>query len=223
MNILDIPYNKEILLDENKMLKQKVYFSRTRFTPGDTKRHCDHYFIKIYKRTENKDYKCQGYIYFYLDFFKRDSKFIGMYVNPEYRNEGLAQLLISYWITFCLDNGLYDLKTARKQRKPFILYLLKKFKFELLNINTYETAPNTISICREGSNPAKCLYFKNPLQAETFKQGKISHGDNYIILDQLTIDTEVLDQVLLSTLYVSQDDNAAYVRSHNLIDVFHKK
>ena len=33
MNILDMPYNKEILLDENKMLKQKVYILKIHFKP----------------------------------------------------------------------------------------------------------------------------------------------------------------------------------------------
>ena len=222
MNAIAMQYNKEFLIDENKTTKQRVYFTKTKFTPGDTNKQYDQYFIKIYEQTEKGSYKCQGYIYFYLDFLKRESRFIGMFVNPEYRNQGIAQLLVSYWITFCLDNGLYDLKTARKQRKPFLLYLLKKFKFDLLNINEYKTSPNTISICREGIALDKCLYFKNPIQAETFKQGKIKHGDNYIILDRLTADTEVLDEVLLSTLYVSHDENTAYVRAHNLIDCFQK-
>ena len=223
MNILNVPYDKEILIDENRDTKQKVYFSQTLFTPGNTSHCYKHYFIKIYKQTEAGSYKCQGYIYFYLDFVKRDSKFIGIYVNPEYRNEGLAQLLISYWITICLDNGLYDLKTARKQRKPFILYLLKKFKFDLLNLKDYETSPHTISICREGVSPFKLLYFKNPRQAETFKKGKINSGDNYLILDSIGEETEILDQVLLSTPYISTAENTAYERSELLIKSFQKK
>jgi len=219
MNLFDMPYDKMFLLYENKEIKERVYFQKTRFDLKNT----DHYFIKILKMAPKGNYLCQGYIYFYLDFLKRESNFIGLYVSPERRNEGMAQLLISYWITLCLDNGLYNLNTIWKQRKPFILYLLKKFKFDLLNIKEYETSCNTISICKNIINNDKCLFFKNSSQADTFKKGSIKAGDNYFILDKLTEDIQVLDQVLLSNLYMSKDDDAAYTKSLKLIDNFEKK
>lgn len=66
----------------------------------------------------------------------------------------------------------------------------------------------------------KEFILKNPLQAATFKNSKILESDNYLILDSLNEDTEVLDQVLLSTSYVSRDNNEAYKRSLKMIDKF---
>lgn len=219
MNIFNMPYDKKFLIDENSSIKQKVYFEKTLFTT----KNIDQYFIKIYKPNFNGDYLCQGYIYFYLDLLKKESNFIGLYVNPEIRNQGLGQLLISYWVSFCLDNGIYDLNTIQKQRKPFIIYLLKKFKFELENITQYETYLNTISICKSNLTNDKCLFFKNPKQAQTFRNGTINSGDNYLILDKLTEDTEVLDQVLLLKIYSSKEDNFAYTKSIKLINTFRNK
>lgn len=213
MNIINMPYKKPLLIDENVNTKQRVFFEKTRFNEANV----DQYFIKIFRVLPDGNYVCQGYIYFYLDFLNRSSNFIGLYTNPLFRNEGLGQLLISYWVTLCLDNGIYKLDTIQKQRKPFIIYLLKKFKFDLHNIQTYETSPNTISICQTPIIDAKCLHFKNPRQAETFRKGKINAGDNYFILDSLDEDTTVLDQVLLSTPYQSTDDELAYDRSLKLI------
>lgn len=216
MNILNSSHNKMHLIDENKTNKQRVYFEKTIFKD----KNIDQNFIKIFKVSPTGNNICQGYIYFYLNLIERKSNFIGLFVKPEYRNEGIAQLLISYWIRFCLDNGIYNLDTIKQQRKPFILYLLKKFKFELLNIKAYETSPHTINICKCESIKEKCLFFKNPKQRETFKNSKININDNYFILDSITENTEVLDQVLLSTLYVSKDDETAYTKSLKLIDGF---
>lgn len=100
------------------------------------------------------------------------------------------------------------------------MYLLKKFKFDLLNNDLYESSLNTINICKLIDRDDKCLYFKNPLQAATFKNSKILESDNYLILDSINEDTQVLDQVLLSTSYISQDNDVAYKRSLSLIDKF---
>ena len=67
------------------------------------------------------------------------------------------------------------------------------------------------------------LYFKNPRQAETFKKGKINSEDNYLILDSISEETEILDQVLLSTPYISTSENTAYERAELLIKSFQKK
>lgn len=213
MSIFNIPYNKAILIDENKNTKQKVLFEKTRFNDANT----DQYFVKIFQTTSNGNYLCQGYIYFYIDFINKNSNFIGLYTNPIFRNQGIAQLLIAYWVKLCLESGIYNLNTIKKQRKPFILYLLKKFQFDLLNIHEYELSPNTISICQTPFTTNKCLYFKNPKQAETFKNGKIHAGDNYFILESLSNDIVILDQVILSKPYESKEDEIAYTRSLKLI------
>lgn len=219
MNLFNMPYNKKILIYGNYEERERVYFEKVYFPHKSV----NQYFIKLFKLNKYGTYLCDGYIYFYLDLLKKESNFIGLWVKPERRNEGLAQVLISYWVNLCLENGIYDLNTIHKQRKPFILYLLKKFKFDLLNIKLYESSLNTINICKCLDNDVKCLYFKNPLQAETFKNSKILESDNYIILDSLTEDTEVLDQILLSTLYTLKDNDEAYKRSLNLIEKFESK
>ena len=112
-NFLNMPYNKPMLICENSITKQRIILEKSRFTQCET----DQYFIKILQISPNGNYLCQGYIYFYLDFLTRSSDFIGMYIKPEVRNSGLAQLLISYWVGICLDNGICDLKTIPKQRK----------------------------------------------------------------------------------------------------------
>lgn len=216
MNIFNIPYDKLILIGENKEHKQRVYLQKTQFKVKNK----DHYFIKLLKPSIKGNLLCQGYIYFYFDLLKKESNFIGVYVDEKYRNQGIAQLLISYWIIFCFDNGIYNLDTNIKQRKPFILYLLKKFKFDILNINEYETSPNTISICKKENSLNKYLYFKNIDQKETFIKGNIKNEDNYIILDKITDEVEVLDRVLLSTPYISKETNIAYTKSLTLVDKF---
>jgi len=219
INVFNIPYDKMIIVKEKEFKKQRVFLQKTKFTAKDL----DHFFIKIYIVNKYGNYVCQGYIYFYVNFLEKESNFIGVYVNPEYRNEGIAQLLISYWVTICLDNGIYNLNTIKRQRKPFILYLLKKFKFDLIDTQKYETDHNTISICKNSISNKKCLFFKNPEQAETFKNGNIKNGDNYNILEIITEDTQILDHVLLSNLYFSKDDNKAYTRSLKLINEFTNK
>lgn len=216
MSYFNVPYNKKILLYEKTEDRERIYFEKAYFTHKNV----DQYFIKIYKMDKFGTYLCDGYIYFYLDVLNKESNFIGLWVKPERRNEGLAQILISYWVNFCLENGLYNLNTIHKQRKPFTLYLLKKFKFDLLNNDLYESSSNTINICKLIDRDDKCLYFKNPLQAATFKNSKILESDNYLILDSINEDTQVLDQVLLSTSYISQDNDEAYKRSLSLIDKF---
>lgn len=218
-NFFNMPYDKPILICKNSITRQRICLEKSRFTQCDT----DQYFIKILQTTPNGNYLCQGYIYFYLDFLMRSSDFIGMYIKPDARNLGLAQLLISYWIGICLDNGIYDLKTIPKQRKPFILYLLKKFKFDLNDTSKYQTYPNVISICHDEFINGKCLYFQNPKQSATFRCGKINAGDNYVILDELTSNTVVLDKVILSTPYESTDESVMCTKSHKLIRSFQER
>lgn len=216
MNLFNMPYNKRYLIHEKYKERERVCFEKVYFPHKNV----DQYFIKIFKLDKSGTYLCDGYIYFYLNLLNKESNFIGLWIKPERRNEGLAQVLISYWVNLCLENGIYNLNTIHKQRKPFTLYLLKKFKFDLLNIKLYESSSNTISICKFLDKDDKCLYFKNSLQAATFKNSKILESDNYLILDSLNEDTKVLNHILLSTLYTSKDNDEASKRSLKLIDKF---
>ena len=43
MDILKIPYDRPILISENKNTKQKIYLQKTKFTVANK----DHYFLKL--------------------------------------------------------------------------------------------------------------------------------------------------------------------------------
>lgn len=191
-------------------LEQRIFFTKS-YCPSNNQMQ---YFFHAYLHQGAKLIN-QGYIYFYIN--DNTSTFIGSFTNPEYRNEGINTLLISCWIKYCLDHDITILTTNKKQRKPFLVYLLKTFSFELKDISLYEINPFTIYICRKENDLNKYLYFKNAGQGRTFSQGKIMQRDNYKIIDTLSHDIEVLDQVLLSTPYYLSDENKAYNRSLSLI------
>lgn len=183
----------------------------------------DYYFLNLYTITPNGEMLCQGYMYFGLNVPKNQAKFIGVYVRPEYRSQGYASLLIAEWIKLCLDSDIYDLKVNKKQRKPFILYLLKKYEFELANINEYNTSPYVIHICRDLSSNFKYLLFDSEKQKEGFSNGKIMRYDDYHIIEQLTDGIEEVDKVLLSRPHILTDENQAYVKSLKYIRKIREK
>lgn len=173
----------------------------------------DQYFIYLYKVNSNSNMDCQGYTYFYLDFETKTSEYIGTYIKPEYRNNGLASLLTSSWIKLCLDYNISHLKTIKKQRKPFLLYLLKTYTFELPDISFYQTSTNNIHLFRKDNSNEKFLLFDNSKQKDTFKKGKIFHEDSYKIIDKLDSSFEKVDTVILSKKYFLQDEETAYQKA----------
>ena len=87
------------------------------------------YFINAYSNI-NGEIVRQGYIYFYLDEKTKTSSFIGVKVEDAYRDLNIGSFLIASWINLCLNNGYDFLGVNQKQRKPFLLYLLKTYGFE---------------------------------------------------------------------------------------------
>lgn len=134
MSVLDnIEYDKNYIYDDSfcyKGLKQRICLQKSHMK----QKNVNQYFLKAYV-IDNSNLICQGYIYFYLNPLIKTSDFIGVYIKPEYRNEGLASLLVSAWIQFCLNNNYNFLGTIKTQRKPFLLYLLKTYGFEILDTN----------------------------------------------------------------------------------------
>ena len=200
-NAIDIFFKDDFLW---KVSLEKSYFAL---------KNKDQYFIKLYRRKGLNNFECLGYIYFYLDLVTKKSTYIGLYIKPEYRNQGFASLLMAYYIDLMFSNEYLDLKTNLKQRKPFLLYLLKKYSFDLANQEFYESDPNVISLYHNPKDSFKYLLFKNKGQAETFKKGKIMEEDNYQILDTERTDFDFLDKVILSTEYGVKDYNEAYQKS----------
>lgn len=119
LDLKQLKYNKRSLLYEN--FSQQVFIEKSFFEQLGV----DQYFIKLFTKNNRGDFINLGYLYFGLDFEENTSYFIGMYVKPEFRSNGLSTLLISIWIQVCLENGFYDLETISNQRKPFTIYALK--------------------------------------------------------------------------------------------------
>lgn len=200
MNVLEkIPFNQNVLYQDGFLYygeNQKLYFQKSILPENDKIL----FYLKSYI-LKNSNQVCQGYIYFYLNPELKSSDFIGIYVKPEYRNTGLASFLVAHWIRFCFENGYNFLGTNKVQRKPFLIYLLKTYGFEILNPDYYKLSMNTIDICKSHLDFEKYLLFKNPKQAESFSKGKIVKEDNYHIITELSPDMSYLDSILLSYPY----------------------
>ena len=208
----------------------------------------DQYFIKIYRNDLSGIFSQEnmGYIYFYLDKTSKTSSYIGTYVKPEYRSIGLASLLTAYWIKICLEDGYEFLTTNKTQRKPYLLYILKKCSFEIDNPEQYDLSKYTIHICKDNHNQ-RVLLFKSDKFARSFQSGKIYQGDDYKILLLEELDSgivlsddensnaissekfqkllekvknkvQLLDRVLLSNIYSLRDNETAYNLSSQRIN-----
>ena len=103
----------------------------------------------------------QGYLYFYIDYDTKTSEFIGIKVHEEFRDLNIGSLLVSLWIDLCLNNGIDFLGSNKKQRKPFLIYLLKTFGFEILDKGLYKNSKDLISICRRDNDLSKLYSLDN--------------------------------------------------------------
>lgn len=222
MNLVNqLPYNKDILyndLFEQNGWKQRIYFQKAHMKANNR----DQYFLKLFVTDDKGGQMCQAYIYFYLNSDSRTSDFIGVYVKPAYRNLGLASLLVSTWIQFCLNNGYHFLGTNKVQRKPFLIYLLKTYGFEILDTILYQTTSNVIHICKNKNDNTKYLLFKNPKQKESFMKGNIAKEDNYQSIEKLDINMSYLDSVILSKEYNLFDEHKANQKSILVLNRHHK-
>lgn len=138
----------------------------------------------------------QGYLYFYLDPINRTSSFIGTKVLDKYQGLNISSLLVSVWIDLCLNNGIDFLSSNEKQRKPFLIYLLKKFGFEIFDKNLYETSNDVISICRRDYDKSKLLLFKNDMHEKVFKGTNVFNTGNYEIIHSFD-GVEHLDDIIM--------------------------
>ena len=155
----------------------------------------DKIYISICTTIRNKEI-LQGYIYANVVKLSKTSEFIGMKVDYHFRNQNIGSLLISLWIDFCYNNGYDFLKTTNKQRKPFLLYLLKKYGFEVYDTNLYETRNDVISICQNPDSNDKLLLFKDPKHEKVFRTSKAFKNDNYQIADSQE-DLILLDRIIM--------------------------
>lgn len=209
MNLLDIPYKESFILkDDLNIQSTKQRLSLIKFFCSSDIR--DRYYLQIYSK-ENQE--MQGYLYFYLDQATRQSKFIGVNAFEKYRNCGIASFLIASWIQLCLDEGFINLETISKQRKPFIIYILKKYFFDHGDISEYQAFTKTVYICAKEGESSKCISFANKQEESRFRNSNVMKMDNYEIVDYEQNDIQVLDSVVLYTPYVLQEPEKAYQRS----------
>lgn len=126
----------------------------------------------------------QGYLYFYLDYETKTSSFIGIQVLQPYRNLNIGSFLVASWIDLCLNYGYDFLGVHEKQRKPFLLYLLKTYGFEILDKSLYDIRPDVISICRSTNHndKRKYLLFKDSKHEKVFIGTNVYKSDNYEII-----------------------------------------
>ena len=85
----------------------------------------------------------------------------------------------------CLNNGIDFLGSNKRQRKPFLIYLLKTYGFDILDKSLYEKSKDVISICRRGEDTSKLLLFRDSKHERNFKQTNIFETDNYEIITSL--------------------------------------
>lgn len=151
-------------------------FKKSKSSPNRT-----NFYINCYLLEEERVFKL-GYIYFNLDFDRRSSGYIGTMVYDKYRGMGISTLLTSAWIQICFDNGIENLYTFANQRKPFLLYVLKKFAFEPSIITAYSDVPKVYILKRE-NDLSKICFFQNAELGKKFSLSSIFREDSYILMD----------------------------------------
>lgn len=206
MNILTLmPTNTKVLYRDGIVSEDTTSQIYVQKSYCETSKRNNYHFL-LYTDKDGEQV-CQGYIYFNLNDQYNMSKFIGMYVKPEYRNKSYASLLISTWLDFCLNNGYEVINTQPKQKKPFMIYLLKTYGFELLKKSAYDTNPRTIDIIRVDNDPTKYLHFRTDKVKDAFIQSKIAQEDNYSIIDTPDDTHQIIDQVLPLISYKLDDSD----------------
>ena len=210
-----INYDEGILLDIIPFDNNLQLHIRLEKTFCDST-NCDEYFIRSYLVGDNQ-YRLIGYMYFYLNQIcdgVNASTYIGTFISPEYRSCGLASLLLSYWISLTRENDYDTLTTIKRQRKPFLLYLLKRYGFDIEDTSEYETADNNIYICSRDNDPTKYLLFQSLQHRLNFMCERVYRHDNYKIIptsiEDKPWDVSVLDRVLLYRVHNLMDFNASY-------------
>lgn len=155
------------------------------------------YFLSVFTKI-NGELRQQGHLYFYLDHKTKSSYFIGINVVDEYRNLNIGSFLVASWIDLCLNNGYDFLGVHDKQRKPFLLYLLKTYGFEILDKTLYDTRSDVISICRcsDLEKKDKLLLFRDKKNEQDFMKTNVYQMDNYKIIHSLEGNIH-LDDVIL--------------------------
>ena len=190
---------------------QSLYLVKAR----DDGSHKDKYYIWATTMIGGREVK-QGHIYFYLDHENKMSSFIGVKVVDEFRNLNIGSLLVSSWIDICLNSGYDFLGVHEKQRKPFLLYLLKTYGFDVLDQSLYSTRRDVISICRsvDFDDKRKLLLFRDSKHQRAFEGMKLTKTDNYEIIHDLD-GCIYLDDVIMPLQSIKRDNVPYYLINYD--------
>lgn len=196
INFQNLEVNKKYLISNSFFCgdyNQELYIKKS-IDDGSNK---PKFYLTVYAKINNQTIM-QGYLYFYLDYNTKTSSFIGLKVLREYRNVNMGSFLIASYINLCMNNGYEILNINPKQRKPFILYLLKTYGYEVDNINLYKIRNDVISICRrkEINDLTKLLLFKDFKHELSFMSTNVYKFDNYQIIHNKD-NVIVLDQIIM--------------------------
>ena len=216
---MQIEYNKKYLLDtfinEDGYIKS-LYLIKT--LNKATKQ--DNYYLKLYLNSYDGNEFLLGYLYFFVTPKERKSKYVVTFVEPNNRDSGIASFLTSAWIKFCLEHDLDVLITNRKQEKPFLLFLLKKYYFEIKNPLIYPSHENTVYICKKNNERKKVLLFNNDNYKNAFLRSNSFKNDNYMVILELEPDITILDQVILNKIYTLTDNDMGYRKAEKVYKKF---
>ena len=230
----EIPYNIEIPLHTTAYSMPVLYDMKKEVYPEDV---CldyqlmtcivktrdvdvDKYDIRLIRLSKgNRKPLVVGNMYFSCDLDKKESYFYGVMVRSSYRNKGISNYLISRWIEICLQNGIENLYTIRKQRKPILLYSLKKLSFELEDQSLYNQGHNII-VCKDNTTGEKVFYFEDKLDEEVFISSAIYMRTPHKIIPEISSGYSVLDRIILSEPYIAQDLVVANKSSEEIIESF---
>ncbi|MCI8575049.1 MAG: hypothetical protein HFI09_01115 [Bacilli bacterium] len=214
-NLVDLekmPYKQNLLLRDDLIFqgkRQQIYFSKHTCDSEEM----DRFYLKLITKCDKGVLEKQGYLYFYLDMDSLTSKLVGFSVKDEYRNTGLGSLLISSWLLFCMDQGILKITSHHKQRKPFLIYLLKKFYFESMSNASYIKATRKVYICKLLDYMDKYVIFEDKYEREHFSRINVIERDNYRIADFYTPGIEILDEIILGISYELKDKEQGYKRA----------
>ncbi|MBQ9319105.1 MAG: hypothetical protein IJR82_05685 [Bacilli bacterium] len=186
----------------------------------DKEQNLDIYVIRLLRlKNGNQKDEIVGFLYFSYDKTEKKSAFYGIKVRDSFRNKGISNYFIARWADICIQNDVENLYTISKQRKPILIYSLKKISFELEDTSLYNQGHNIV-VCKNVFNNKKGLYFENDNDRQAFASSTINKETPHFIIPKLSDKYEQLATLLLENPYFAQDLNLISNFSEETIETF---
>jgi hypothetical protein len=132
-----------------------------------------------------------GYVYYTSNEKKSESSFMGVEVIKDNRDMSLSNALFEIYFRICEENNVEILKT-KNQRKPFTIYLLKKWGYE------YHRDVSHIDILPKTNNKLR-IRFNNDEQRNRFMNTRLYRSGQYEIVQNSV--EEAIETVILNRGY----------------------